>query len=100
MTLYCKKADLVLTSNSGRRTYKPNSTLYFSLTKNYTIPEIENEIHAKVEQILKRLHEIHEGKVQMTFKEDPVQEVKIDKIKDGWAYYNSGVTPICAIIEI
>ncbi len=99
-TLYTKKADLILTSSSGRRTYKNNSTLYFSLTRDYTLSEIENEIRAQRDKILEKLKKIYEGKVIMTSKEDPVEKTNVNKIEGNLVYHDSGITPIWAIIEI
>ena len=100
MILYCKQADLILTSSSGRRTHKPNSTLYFSPTRNYTLPEVKNEILVKKDEILKKLDEIYKGKVVITKMEDSVKQITVVKVEGGLVYYNSGVTPIAAIIEI
>jgi hypothetical protein len=36
----------------------------------------------------------------MTIKENPVEQITVNKVENGWIYYNSGVTPILAIIEI
>ena len=94
------KADLVLTSRSGRKTYQPNSTLYFSSTRKYTPAEVKNEIRTQKDKILERLNEIRKGKVVITAMSENVEEITVDKVVDGWVYYNSGVTPILAIIEI
>ena len=99
-TLYCKKADLLLISSSGRRTYKSNSDLYFLPTRNYTPIELENEIRTRKDEVLQKLNKIYEGRVLMTIKEDPIKEIKVIKVENDLIDVGSGLVHIRALIEI
>jgi hypothetical protein len=98
-TLYCKKADLVLISRLGKKTYKPEFYIYFlPAREDYTLPEIESKIRGQKEKIIERLEEKFKSHVAMTVRGYPVEKINVKEETHDFIVTDAGIISKQAVI--